>query len=450
VSKHTVSLVSLGCPKNLVDAEVMLGHLPPDRFQIVTDEAQAEIIIVNTCAFIREAKEESVDTILEVADQKNTGRCKLLVVSGCLSQRYQEELAGELPEVDLFVGTADAPRIVELLDQGLAGTGPRRAIGLPDFLYDHTTPRALSSPFYTAYVKIAEGCANHCSYCVIPSIRGTLRSRSPSSVVAEVENLVAGGVKEINLIAQDVTAFGADRDDGANLVGLLEQLVKIDGLHWLRLLYAYPDGISDALLELMAREPKICRYLDVPIQHIDDQMLLAMNRRVDGAGLRALIEKIRNYLPDVTLRTSLIVGFPGENDDQFRRLLAFVEEGHFERLGVFRYSREEGTPAAALADQVPERVQLARYRRLMKAQSRVSFRKNRALVGRIEAVLVEGVSEESELLLKGRSVRQAPDVDGLVYINAGQANVGDIVQLRITDSSEYDLVGAIVGSEGDE
>jgi len=450
VSKHTVSLVSLGCPKNLVDAEVMLGHLPTDRFQIVTDEAQAEIIIVNTCAFIREAKEESVDTILEVADQKNTGRCRLLVVSGCLSQRYQEELAGELPEVDLFVGTADAPRIVELLDQGLAGTGPRRAIGRPDFLYDHTTPRALSSPFYTAYVKIAEGCANHCSYCVIPSIRGTLRSRSPSSVVAEVENLVAGGVKEINLIAQDVTAFGADRDDGANLVGLLEQLVKIDGLHWLRLLYAYPDGISDALLELMAREPKICRYLDVPIQHIDDQMLLAMNRRVDGAGLRALIGRIRGILPDVTLRTSLIVGFPGETDDQFRRLLAFVEEGHFERLGVFRYSREEGTPAAALPDQVPERVQLARYRRLMKAQSRVSFRKNRALVGRIEPVLVEGVSEESELLLKGRSVRQAPDVDGLVYINAGQANVGDIVQLRITDSSEYDLVGAIVGSEGDE
>ena len=299
-------------------------------------------------------------------------------------------------------------------------------------------------------MKIAEGCANHCSYCVIPSIRGTLRSRSPASVVAEVENLVAGGVKEINLIAQDITAFGADRDDGANLVDLLEQLVKIDGLHWLRLLYAYPDGISDALLELMAREPKICRYLDVPIQHIDDQMLLAMNRRVDGAGIRALIERIRSYLPDVTLRTSLIVGFPGETDDQFRRLLAFVEEGHFERLGVFRYSREEGTPAAALADQVPERVQLARYRRLMKAQSRVSFRKNRALVGRIEPVLVEGVSEESELLLKGRSVRQAPDVDGLVYINAGQANVGDIVQLRITDSSEYDLVGAIVGSEGDE
>ena len=450
VNQHSVCLVSLGCPKNLVDAEVMLGHLPTDRYQIVTDEAQADVIIVNTCAFIREAKEESVDTILTVADQKSSGRCKLLVVSGCLSQRYQEELAAELPEVDLFVGTADAPRIVELLDQGLAGTGPRRAIGLPDFLYDHTTPRALSSPFYTAYVKIAEGCANHCSYCVIPSIRGTLRSRSIPSVVAEVEDLVNRGVKEINLIAQDVTAFGADRDDGANLVALLEELVKIDGLHWLRLLYAYPDGISEELLALMAREEKICRYLDVPIQHIDDRMLLAMNRRVDGAGIRALIEQIRTYLPDVTLRTSLIVGFPGESDDQFRRLLQFVEEGHFERLGVFRYSREEGTPAASLPDQVPERVQLARYRRLMKAQGRVSFRKNRLLVGRVEPVLVEGVSEESELLLKGRSVRQAPDVDGQVYITAGQANVGDIVQLKITDSSEYDLIGAIVGSNGDE
>jgi ribosomal protein S12 methylthiotransferase len=444
VPKHTVSLVSLGCPKNLVDAEVMLGHLPADRYSIVTDESLAEVIIVNTCAFIREAKEESVDTILEVADRKTTGRCKLLVVSGCLSQRYQEELAAELPEVDLFVGTADAPRIVELLDQRLQGQGPRQSIGLPDFLYDHTTPRALSSPYYTAYVKIAEGCANHCSYCVIPSIRGTLRSRSIPSLVAEVETLVAGGVKEINLIAQDVTAFGADRDDGANLVELLEQLVKIDGLHWLRLLYAYPDGISDSLLELMAREPKICRYLDVPIHHIDDHVLTAMNRRVDAAGIRALLGRIRHFLPDVTLRTSLIVGFPGESDAQFRRLLAFVEEGHFERLGVFRYSREEGTPAAAMAEQVPERVRQARYRRLMKAQSRVSFRKNRALIGQIEPVLVEGYSEETELLLKGRSVRQAPDVDGQVYITAGQANIGDIVRLRITDSTEYDLIGAIV------
>ncbi|MDT8441156.1 MAG: 30S ribosomal protein S12 methylthiotransferase RimO [Desulfuromonadales bacterium] len=439
-----VSLVSLGCPKNLVDAEVMLGHLPAERYAIVTDEAQAEIIIVNTCSFIQEAREESIETILEVADYKQTGRCRLLVVSGCMPQRYRDELATELPEVDLFMGTADAPRIVELLETALDGKGQSHEIGLPDYLYDETTPRVTSSPFYSAYVKIAEGCANHCSYCVIPSIRGTLRSRSIASVVAEVERLVGEGVKEINLIAQDVTAFGAERDSGPELPALLRLLVRIDGLVWLRLLYAYPDGISDELLDLIAAEPKICNYLDLPIQHIDDRILGAMNRRVDEAGIRALLERIRTRIPDMTLRTSLIVGFPGETDQQFRKLQAFVEEGHFERLGVFRYSREEGTPAAHLEEQVADRVKLARYQRLMKAQARVSFRKNRQLVGRIEPVLIEGYSEETELLLRGRSVRQAPDVDGQVYITAGQAEIGDIVNLKITDSSEYDLIGEIV------
>ena len=439
---YNISLVSLGCPKNLVDAEVMLGHLPADRFTIITDENQAEIIVVNTCAFIREAQEESVDTILEVADYKKNGPCKLLIVSGCLPQRFQDELAGELPEVDFFMGTADAPRILELIDSHLQGTA-QHAIGLPDYLYDHTTPRVNSSPFYSAYVKIAEGCANHCSYCVIPSIRGTLRSRTIPSLAAEVEGLVAGGVKEINLIAQDVTAFGAERSDSSELPALLKELVKIDKLAWLRLLYAYPDGITDEMLDLMAAEDKICKYLDLPIQHIDDRILTAMNRRVDEAGIRSLLQRIRRRLPDITLRTSLIVGFPGETDEQFRKLLAFVEEGHFERLGVFRYSREEGTPAAQLDRQVPERVKQSRYKRLMKAQARVAFRKNLALKGRIEPVLVEGYSEETELLLRGRSVRQAPDVDGQVYITAGQAEVGDIVPLMITDSSEYDLIGEI-------
>jgi ribosomal protein S12 methylthiotransferase len=442
LDKYNISLVSLGCPKNLVDAEVMLGHLPAERFAIVTDEDQADIIVVNTCAFIREAQEESVDTILEVADYKKSGRCKLLIVSGCLPQRFQEDLAKELPEVDFFMGTADAPRILELLDSHLQGVG-QHAIGLPDYLYDHTTPRVTSSPFYSAYVKIAEGCANHCSYCVIPSIRGTLRSRTIPSVVAEVERLVAEGVKEINLIAQDVTAFGAERSEQPELTALLRELVKIDGLSWLRLLYAYPDGISDELLDLIAAEEKICKYLDLPIQHIDDQILSAMNRRVDEAGIRSLLQRIRTRIPDITLRTSLIVGFPGETDDQFRKLLAFVEEGHFERLGVFRYSREESTPAAQLDRQVPERTKQSRYKRLMKAQSRVAFSKNLALKGRIEPVLVEGYSEETELLLRGRSIRQAPDVDGQVYITAGCADVGDIVALKITDSSEYDLIGEI-------
>ncbi len=447
MNKYKVSLVSLGCPKNLVDAEVMLGHLPANRFEIVTEEAAADIIVVNTCSFIQDAKEESVETILEVADHKKTGRCKLLVVSGCMPQRYRDELTKELPEVDLFIGTGDAPRIVELLDAALKSEGQLQAIGLPEFLYDHTTPRVQSSPFYSTYVKIADGCGNACSYCVIPQLRGALRSRSIDSVVAEVERLVAQGVKEINLIAQDITAYGQDREDGARIEPLLRELVKIDGLQWLRLLYAYPDGISDELIELIAGEEKICNYLDVPLQHIDDQILAMMNRRVDEASIRSLLERLRSRIPELTLRTSFIVGFPGETEEQFARLLAFVNEGHFERVGVFRYSREEGTAAAGLPAQIPERTKKSRLQKLMKAQSRVSFRKNRALVGRNEAVLVEGYSEETELLLKGRSVRQAPDVDGQVYITAGQAQVGDIVELRITDSSEYDLIGEILEEE---
>jgi len=444
---YKVSLVSLGCPKNLVDAEVMLGHLPAERYQIVTDEAKADIIIVNTCSFIQDAKEESIQTILEVADYKEKGNCKLLAVSGCLPQRYREELAAEMPEVDLFMGTGDAPRIVELLDKALGGQQQVDAVGLPDFLYDHATPRVKSSPHYSAYVKIAEGCANHCSYCIIPLLRGTLRSRTIPSVVEEVRALVAQGVKEINLIAQDVTAFGVEREDGSNLVALLRELVGIEDLQWLRLLYAYPDGIDDELIDLIAAEEKICNYLDIPLQHIDDDILQRMNRRVDEAGTRALIARIRERIPDVTLRTSFIVGFPGESQEQFDKLLAYVREGHFERVGVFRYSREEGTPAAALPDQVPERVKKSRYTKLMKAQARVSFRRNRDLVSRIEPVLVEGYSEETDLLLQGRSIRQAPDVDGMVYITDGQANVGDIVPLRITDSSEYDLIGEIVNAD---
>ena len=449
MKKQKVSLVSLGCAKNLVDAEVMLGHLPADRYEITTDEASANIIVVNTCAFIEEAKEESVETILDIAEHKETGQCRLLIVAGCMPQRYRDDLAKELPEVDLFIGTGDAPRIVELIE-GWDAQESSLAIGTPDYLYDHDTPRLRSSPFYTTYVKIAEGCDNRCSFCVIPEVRGTLRSRTIASVVSEVERLVVEGVKEINLIAQDVTAYGVDSSGSSQLVSLLRELVKIEGLQWLRLLYAYPDGITDELLDLIAAEEKICNYLDVPLQHIDDDVLAMMSRRVDETAIRQLIERIRTRLPDATLRTSLIVGFPGETDTQFNKLLAFVNEGLFERVGVFRYSREEGTPAAALENQVPVRVKRARYHKLMKAQSRVSFRKNRELVGKVEPVLVEGFSEETELLLRGRSVGQAPDVDGQVYITAGRAEVGDIVSLRITDSSEYDLIGEIVGAGEDD
>jgi ribosomal protein S12 methylthiotransferase len=444
VDKLKVSLVSLGCPKNLVDSEVILGHLPLDRYEIILDDSQADIIIVNTCAFINDAKEESIDTILEVSDYKVQGNCKLLVVAGCLPQRYQDVLKEQLPEVDLFLGTAEGPQIVELLELQLQGNAPVQKIGTPDYLYDHETPRVNSSPTYSSYVKIAEGCSHHCSYCIIPQLRGKLRSRSIASVVQEAHNLAAQGVTEIVLIAQDITDFGVDRNDGATLEKLLKELVKVDNLVWIRLLYAYPDGISAELIELIATEEKICNYLDLPLQHIDDQLLTQMNRHLDERQTRDLVQRLRDRIPDLTLRTSFIVGFPGETREQFDKLLKFVEEGHFERVGVFHYSREEGTVAAKLPEQVPARTKKSRLNKLMKAQARVSFNKNRSLIGRTELVLVEGYSEETDLLLKGRSARQAPDIDGQYLITSGFADVGEYVQLKITDSSEYDLLGEIV------
>lgn len=444
MDKLKVSLVSLGCPKNLVDSEVMLGHLPLDRYEIVLDESQADIIIVNTCAFINDAKEESVDTILEVSDYKEQGNCKLLVVAGCLPQRYQDVLKKQLPEVDLFLGTSEGAQIVELIERQLQSSVPTQQIGTPDYLYDHETPRVNSSPTYSSYVKIAEGCSNHCSYCVIPQLRGKLRSRSITSVVQEVHNLAAQGVTEIILIAQDITDFGADRNDGATLEKLLKELVKVDEIVWIRLLYAYPDGVTAELIELIATEEKICKYLDLPLQHIDDQILTQMNRHLNEQQSRDLLQRLRDRIPDLTLRTSFIVGFPGETHEQFDKLLKFVEEGHFERVGVFHYSREEGTVAAKLPEQVPARTKKSRLKKLMKAQARVSFNKNRSLVGCTERVLVEGYSEETDLLLKGRSARQSPDIDGQYLITSGVADVGEYIQLKITDSSEYDLIGEIV------
>jgi ribosomal protein S12 methylthiotransferase len=444
VEKFKVSMVSLGCPRNLVDAEVMLGHLPVDHYEIVIDENQADIIIVNTCAFINDAKEESIDTILEMADYKERGSCKLLVVTGCLPQRYKDTLKEQLPEVDLFTGTAEGTRIVELIEQQLQSHTSRQEIGTPDYLYDHKTPRVNSSPTYSSYIKIAEGCSNHCSYCIIPQLRGALRSRAIDSVIQEARNLAAQGVTEINLIAQDITAYGRDRSDGATLEKLLKELVNVESIVWIRLLYAYPNGISDGLIELIATEDKICNYLDFPLQHIDDQILTQMNRRLGEQQIRELVNRLRNRIPDLTLRTSFIVGFPGETYEQFDKLFKFVEEGHFERVGVFRYSREEGTVAAKLPEQVPARIKKSRFNKLMKAQARVSFKKNRSLVGCTEQVLIEGYSEETDLLLKGRSARQAPDIDGQYLITSGNANIGEYVQLNITDSYEYDLIGEIV------
>lgn len=443
-AKQKVSMVSLGCPKNLVDAEVMLGVLAKQGYEITTDEHQADVIIVNTCAFIKEAREESVDAILDLADRKHEGSCHTLIVAGCMPQRYQEELAKELPEVDIFIGTGDYPRVAEILAEHQAQEGQLKYVGDPNYIYDETLPRLNSSPGWYAYLKIGEGCSNCCTYCVIPSIRGGYRSRPLEALVSEAKRLVAGGVREIILVSQDITRYGSDLTDDTSLSDLIRSLAKIEDLKWIRLLYAYPDGIDEQLIELLKTEPKLCKYLDIPIQHISDGVLARMNRRSTSEQIRTLLDRLRSEIPEIALRTSLIVGFPGETVDDFMELTRFVEQARFDRLGVFCYSKEDGTPAAEMPDQVSERVKKERYRKLMKVQARLSFRRNRAHVGQVEQVIVEGYSEETELLLKGRTSHQAPDIDGQVYITSGQANVGDIVACRITDSSDYDLIAEMV------
>jgi ribosomal protein S12 methylthiotransferase len=443
-AKQKVSMVSLGCPKNLVDAEVMLGVLANQGFEITTDEQQADVIIVNTCAFIKEAREESVDAILDLADRKHEGTCHTLIVAGCMPQRYQEELAKELPEVDIFIGTGDYPRVAEILAEHRAQEGQLKYVGDPNYIYDETLPRLNSSPGWYAYLKIGEGCSNCCTYCVIPSIRGGYRSRPLEALVNEAKRLVAGGVREIILVSQDITRYGSDLTDDTSLSDLIRSLAMIGDLKWIRLLYAYPDGIDEELIELLKTEPKLCKYLDIPIQHISDSILARMNRRSTSEQIHTLVDRLRSEIPEIALRTSLIVGFPGESVDDFMELTRFVEQAKFDRLGVFCYSKEDGTPAAEMPDQVSERVKRERYRKLMKVQARLSFRRNRAQVGQLEQVIVEGYSEETELLLKGRTSRQAPDIDGQVYITSGQANVGDIVTCRITDSSDYDLIAEMI------
>jgi ribosomal protein S12 methylthiotransferase len=444
IQKQKVSMVSLGCPKNLVDAEIMLGVLSKQGYEITTNEKDADVIIVNTCSFIKEAKQESIDAILDLAERKHDGRCHTLIVSGCLPQRYQDELAKELPEVDIFIGTGDYPAIAEILAEKSGTSGQLRYIGDPDFIYDETLPRLNSSPAWFSYLKIGEGCSNCCSYCIIPQLRGAYRSRPLEALVAEAEMLAARGVKELNIISQDITRYGSDLDDGSTLETLLARLALISGIKWIRLMYAYPDGISDSLIALIRDEPKICKYLDIPIQHISDPVLKRMKRRSSEQQIRELITKLRREIPGIALRSSLIVGFPGETVEDFSSLMHFVEQSTFDRLGVFCYSREEGTPAAEMPEQVSERIKRERYRKLMRAQARLSFRRNRALIGTTEQVIVEGYSEETDLLLKGRSSRQAPDIDGQVYITAGTADVGDIVTFKITDSSDYDLIGEIL------
>ena len=438
--KETVCLVSLGCPKNLVDSEVILGLLSKEGYLLTTDPLRAEVLIVNTCSFIEEATKEAIETILQFSRLKKEGRCRLLIVSGCLPQRYGKVLEKELPEVDLFVGTGD----FQNLPRFLAKKPKKKSfLSSPTFLYNERTPRILSTPPFIAYLKIAEGCSNACTFCTVPKIRGRYRSRKPRSVLEEAQRLADQGVQELILIAQDTTAYGRDLQDGTNLEKLLKYLIKVEGLRWIRILYSYPkaDNFTDGLLELMAQEEKICPYLDLPIQHIDDEILKRMGRRSKGVEIRSLLKKIRTFLPEVSLRSSLIVGFPGEKESQFKALLDFVEEIQFDHLGAFKYSPEEGTPAPRLPHPISESVKEERLRILMEIQKKISLKKYQEMVGQRRVVLVEGPHRERGVL-RGRLQTQAPEIDGSVFLN-GKAQPGDWVEARMTQALPYDLVAQI-------
>jgi ribosomal protein S12 methylthiotransferase len=439
--KERVCLVSLGCPKNLVDSEVTIGLLYEAGYSLTTDPSEAEILVVNTCSFILDATKEAIETILQLSHYRKEGRCRLLVVSGCLPQRYGKTLEKELPEVDLFVGTGD----FQNLPQILLHKGRRKSfLSKPTYLYDEKTPRILSTPPHLAYLKIAEGCSNLCTFCTVPKIRGPYRSRQPQSILKEARRLSEQGVRELILIAQDTTAYGMDLRKRANLETLLKGLIKVEGLRWVRILYSYPKAhyFTRELLELIAQEEKICPYLDLPIQHIDDGILKRMGRRSRGHEIRRLLQKIKSSLPEVSLRSSLIVGFPGERSSHFQALLDFVGEIQFDHLGVFKYSSEEGTPAARLPGIVSEKVKEERLRILMELQKKISLRKYRGMVGKRKEVLVEGSDPQKGLLI-GRLRTQAPEIDGCVFLK-GNARPGDWVEALITQAFPYDLIGEIV------
>ncbi|MFH1830680.1 MAG: 30S ribosomal protein S12 methylthiotransferase RimO [Pseudomonadota bacterium] len=436
---RSLHFISLGCPKNLVDSEVMLGLLADEGFVLTADAHAAEVIIINTCAFIEDAKKEAIGTIFEMAQHKKDGKCKLLIVAGCLPQRYSDEVRKLFPEVDMFVGAGEFMRIAELIKEWKGVKGVH--VGRPQYLYDHETPRFQATPGHRAYIKIAEGCFHPCSFCIIPKIRGSIRSRAPESVVKEAKAMLARGVKEINLVAQDTTAYG--KDVGSDLAALLESLALLPGQKWIRFLYAYPHAFPKEVIDVMRSYPDICKYVDVPIQHINERVLTAMHRKGEGHEIRELIENLRTKIPDISLRTSLIVGFPGETDKEFDELMDFVRDAKFDNLGVFTYSPEEGTPAAKLSGRVPARIAQERKRLIMDVQRDISRQKNAAYIGRTMKVLVEGPSEETPLLIGARHQGQAPDIDGLVYINEGNPKVGEFCEVEITESHDYDLVGRV-------
>lgn len=446
LGKIKVSLISLGCSKNQVDSEVMLGLLKQDGFELTPDTEKAEVIIVNTCGFIDAAKEESIETLIELGKLKKKGHCQVLIAAGCLAQRYGDELLSELKELDAVVGTGDFQEIAKLCQALSKKTAkrsePRVMVSQPAFLYDVATPRLRLSPRHWAYVKISEGCNYRCSFCSIPSFRGDIKSRPADSIVAEVEQLASEGVKEVNLIAQSLTSYGLDWRKKGELPKLLKRLTAVDGVRWIRLFYAYPTDLTDQLIDLIAAEDKICSYVDLPLQHIDDEILKQMRRKGDSRLIRALLEKLRSGIPQLSMRTTFIVGFPGEIEVQFQKLLDFVGEGWFNRIGVFTYSHEDGTPAYEFSDSVLPEGKNERRNRLMALQEEISLEKNQALIGTIQETMVEGRDEETQELF-GRLEGQAPEIDGVVALE-GDARPGEFVKVEITGATEIDLAGKIL------
>lgn len=444
MSERKVYFVSLGCPKNRVDSEIMLGELSRRDYDVVGSAEEADLLVVNTCSFVEDAREESIDTILDLARVKTEADTKkTLVVTGCLPQRYDDELRREIPEVDLFMGTGDLAQIGDAIDAP-APDETRSLVARPGHNYDTYSPRLITTDAWMAYVKIAEGCSQRCTFCIIPRLRGGQKSRVISDIVEEVKQLAASGTREINLIAQDLTHYGTDLKNGTELAGLLRELVKIDGVHWIRLLYCYPHNFTDELIDVIATEPKVASYVDMPLQHISDNMLTTMRRRFSEEDTRALVKRMRERIPDLVFRTTFIVGHPGETPEDFEKLYDFVKESRFERVGVFKYSKEEGTRSARMGNHVQRIVAEDRYHRLMTLQKGISAELHEARVGSTIEVLIEGVSEETDLLLKGRTYGQAPEIDGVTYINEGWAEKGEFVTAEVVDAGDYDLVARIL------
>lgn len=442
-----LALISLGCSKNLVDSEHYLGILSKRKGMELTSElSEADIVIVNTCGFIGDAKEESIETILEVSEFKETGNLKKLIVAGCLAQKYSEEILKELPEVDAVIGTGDIDKIEKVVDEILENKKVVETKNMT-FLANANTERVLTTASHTAYLKISEGCNRACTYCIIPQMRGRLRSRSIEDIVEEAKRLVASGVREINLLAQETTEYGIDLYGDKKLATLMKELCKIEGLKWLRTYYMHPEYVTDELIEVMKSEEKICKYFDVPIQHVSDNILRNMARAKSGEQVKDVLNRIRKAIPEATIRTTLIVGFPGETEENFQELMDYVREFEFDYAGVFKYSREEDTVAYNLPNQVPEEIKEKRYAELVNLQSEIAERKNRRLLGEEIEVMIDGVSSESEYLLEGRTRGQALEIDGKVLTTDGTAKPGKIVKVKFEQNFEYDFVGPIVENE---